>query len=80
MVLLLIAGIGITPCGIGYAIYLHPWYTLCVIGAFTLIIGITAGFIAWREWLDRQAQRQPGLIRQWLRAKKQRACPMVEFR
>ena|SRR5271165_439740 len=69
--------------GYGYlysALYLHTIktiiYTLVVIGIFFSIVLLAC----WREIFHKKYNdRPPSLFKQWLTAKKQRICPLIEF-
>jgi hypothetical protein len=56
--------------------YYHTGLSFIILGAIVAVIGGTLGY-AW--WADSREYREPGLVGQWVSAKKQKICPLVEF-
>lgn len=58
--------------GVGVMLYKFPAETLGVLGIVALIIGLLSLISVCRE-------SEPGLIRSYIRAKKDKVCPIVTF-
>jgi hypothetical protein len=56
--------------------YQHTAISFKLFGGLLMLIG---AFITIRSWRRSMRYSEPGLVRQWVRAKKQRVCPLIEF-
>lgn len=54
--------------------YLHTMRAFAVTGAIAVIVGATYLYVKWKD-----RPRQPGLVSQWVTAKKNRVCPLIMF-
>jgi|ERR1700722_2842990 len=54
----------------------HTKIAFIVLGAIVGAIALTISVLAWKYSLE---YSEPGLVRQWMKAKKSRVCPIVEF-
>lgn len=68
---------------LGWMFYTNPLGWLITVAVSLGIVGLVIGLDRFRHWWwNRQAgavERPPGLIRAYLRARKQRVCPLIEF-
>jgi len=51
------------------------WLVVFVVVSTPLVLPL---FLGLTKWVDR-TPREPGLLRSWLRAKKQGVCPLIDF-
>ena len=62
---------------LGTALYNFTFITLTVLGVIAALIG--AGIAYDRRPYKEKVKVEPGLLRLYLRAKKEKVCPLVEF-
>ncbi len=75
---LLVGVAGVMLGGIGCAVYLA--FVLTNIGWMLLPVGGLT-WLGVRRWLKRASSppKPPGVVRSYLRAKKERVCPLIEY-
>jgi len=69
--------------GVGVMFYLHTFLMFAVLGGIAALVGLL--YLYWRHqeraWKRRNVQGyqepEPGLLRSYLRAKKEKVCPLV---
>jgi hypothetical protein len=66
----------------GMVIFQHPWWCLAavaVIAAVILYIEYGPTDLPHRDGTPLETIREPGLIRSYIQAKKDKVCPLIEF-
>lgn len=63
--------------GLGSIVYQFPFYSSSAVVA--LVILIVGSHYKWRIPRRDSAKREPGLLRSYLKAKKDKVCPLIEF-
>lgn len=78
--------VGVILAVVGFAVYEHPLASLTVVGTVAAIVGAALLFVHLRErledrrWAAGHAEpRPPGLLRAYLKAKKDEVCPLITF-
>lgn len=64
-----------------YAIfYLGFWqHTLISFEVLGVFVAIVAAVLLFFKWRSSTSHQEPGLVGQWVRAKKERVCPLITF-
>lgn len=62
---------------VGAALYKFTFITLTTLGVIAVLIGIGVAYD--RRPYKEKVKVEPGLLRLYLRAKKEKVCPLIEF-
>lgn len=60
-------------------LYQHTKITLMIMGGAAALLGSIALFFHWRDAHCTQC-RNPSIFKQWITAKKERVCPLIDFK
>lgn len=73
----LVIGLALAAIGlIGFGLYFHTALTFMILGG----IGALIGFIPLCFYIgDKYEESEPGLLRLYLKAKKEKVCPLIDF-
>ena len=76
--------LAVIACAVSYQVFYvgfwqHTKIAFIWLGVFVLVIGLIIGAVWWAEERKYRDKKEPGLFGKWIKAKKEKVCPLVEF-